>query len=450
MGEGLGDVTETTGVRPVLSCPLPDPAQAEAAAEAFARRTPGLSARTTLTPDQRRMAERLFSVIGLMALLMPELLIQASLLLAPFLFAAIILFRLFLVMSACLPRRHRRRVGGSTPLRPVYTVLVALKDEAACVPQLSRVLAGLDYPETLLDLKLIIVPRGKPQTKPRALNYGLARARGTYVVVYDAEDRPHPGQLKAAVQAFNRAGPETVCLQAPLVGVPAKGGWLARHWALEYAIQFGLLVPALARLGLPIALGGTSNHFRRAPLVSAGGWDAWNVTEDADLGLRLARLGHKVGAFASPTLEAPPEAGKVWLAQRSRWLKVYVQTWCVLMRALEAGTAGLPPGAMVSVQLTLGAAILSAIVHGPWALWCLACLLSPSLSLGPWGFSAFVLSLATGGLSALLAPGRRSWQRLADIATLPLYWPLQTLAMARALYSLVCSPHYWAKTPHGV
>ena len=421
---------------------------------------------------QRRAALRLFALAGLAGLIQPQLLPVIAMLFAPPVFAAIILFRLFVLGVAHFPQKRAGGADAATPLLPVYTILIALKDEAAVMPQLARAIAALDYPAALIDLKLLIetadtatraaieaerwpegtellvVPPGSPQTKPRALNYGLARARGAYVVVYDAEDRPDPGQLRAAVEAFNRAGPQTVCLQAPLVGVPARGGWLARQWTLEYAIQFGLIVPALARLGLPIALGGTSNHFRRTVLVAAGGWDAWNVTEDADLGLRLARLGLRVGAIASPTLEAPPEKGGVWLAQRSRWLKGYVQTWCVLTRGRgDTGADALPPAAQISVQLTLGAAILSALVHGPWALWCTACLISPGLSLGPLGTSALVLSLITGIASATLAPGR---QRLSVILTLPLYWPLQTIAMTRALWSLARAPHYWAKTPHEV
>ncbi|MEZ5998608.1 MAG: glycosyltransferase family 2 protein [Hyphomonas sp.] len=463
-------VTQVRG----LPAPPPDDLLADAAASGFARRAAGLSARDTLSPQQAEAFARLIAVAGMLGLTAPGLLLTGLLMLAPAVFLAVILFRLFLLAVAFAPRRRSGFPAGLTVMLPTYTVLVAMKDEAPCVPQLARVLRGFDYPEHLLDVKLLIetdddstreaieaaawprrtellvLPPGQPQTKPRALNYGLSRAAGAYVVVYDAEDRPHPGQLRAAAEAFARAGPQVACLQAPLVGIPAKGGWLARQWALEYAIQFGLILPSLARLGLPIALGGTSNHFRRTALRGVGGWDAWNVTEDADLGLRLARLGWRVGTIASPTLEAPPEEGGVWLAQRSRWLKGFAQTWLVLMRDPKGVARALGPAGFASVQLTLGAAILSALVHGPWALWCLACLVSPDLSLGPVGLGGLVLSLATGGLSAAIAPGRPFWRKVGDILTLPLYWPLQSLAMTRALWSLACRPHYWAKTPHHV
>ncbi|MCA8899846.1 MAG: glycosyltransferase [Hyphomonas sp.] len=452
----------------------PDELLAYSAGSGFARRAPGLSARQTLTTGQRRAIARMFTLAGPVLLGFPGLAILVAAIAASVFFLAVILLRLILLAVSMWRPAPAPPAPNLSLLLPGYTILIAMKDEAACIPQLARAIRNLDYPEELLDVKLLIetgdeatrtaileeawprrtelvvLPPGQPQTKPRALNYGLARATGAYVVVYDAEDRPHPGQLRAAAMAFARAGPQTACLQAPLVGVPAQGGWLARQWALEYAIQFGLVLPALARLGLPIALGGTSNHFRRTALVGAGGWDAWNVTEDADLGLRFARLGWRVGTLFSPTLEAPPERGKVWLSQRSRWLKGYVQTWLVVMRD-PAGTIGsLGLTGFAAVQLTLGAAILSALVHGPWALWCLACALSPDLQLGPAGIAGLVLALATGALSALAAPGRRGWARLADILTLPLYWPLQTLAMIRALWGLVRRPHYWAKTPHSV
>jgi cellulose synthase/poly-beta-1,6-N-acetylglucosamine synthase-like glycosyltransferase len=470
-GEGFNGEVWRARLRGPLLCPQPDMAMALEAAHGLDRQAPGLSARQTLSLKQRQIATRSLLVLTVLTLMMPELPGILTILVVPPAFVAIILFRLFLLAVAARKRSDASAHSGAIPLLPVYTILVALKDEAAVMPQLAWAMNSLDYPQDRIDLKLLVeeadlrtqaaikaqtwpagtellvVPAGQPQTKPRALNYGLARARGTYVVVYDAEDRPHPEQLKAAVDVFNSDGPETACLQAPLVGVPAVGSWLARQWSLEYAIQFGLIVPALARLGLPVALGGTSNHFRRTALVRAGGWDAWNVTEDADLGLRLARLGYRVGAIQSPTLEAPPEEARVWRGQRSRWLKGYMQTWCVLMRGRNEAP-GLKPLGFLSVQLTLGAAILSAMVHGPWSLWCVACLLSPDLSLGPFGLLALILSLATGALSASLAPGVWNRQRLTDILTLPFYWPLQTLAMIRALWSLVHTPHYWVKTPH--
>ena len=223
---------------------------------------------------------------------------------------------------------------------------------------------------------------------------------------------------------------------------------MAGQWALEYAIQFGHVLPALARWNMPIALGGTSNHLRRSALLRCGGWDAWNVTEDADLGLRFARSGLRVETISPPTFEKPPQKLQVWLAQRSRWLKGFVQTWLVLMRHPAKAMREMGTGAFLSMQLTLGGAILSALAHGPWALWCLFCLVSPQLSLGPVSVVALAVSYICGIAVAWAAPGPRDGARLFHVLTLPLYWPLQSIAMGRALFGMFRCPHFWAKTPH--
>lgn len=290
-------------------------------------------------------------------------------------------------------------------------------------------------------------PTGTAAYKTASTELRAGAGAGPFVVVYDAEDRPHPDQLKAAVRAFRSGGQALACVQAPLVGV-GTSGWIRAQWALEYAVQFGCLQPAQARLGLPVMLGGTSNHFRRRSLEQAGGWDAWNVTEDADLGLRLARLGHRVGVIAPPTLETPPERLMVWDNQRSRWLKGFLQTGLVLMRQPGRAVSELGLSGFLSVQLTLGAAILSALVHGLWAIWLGLCVTLPELSMAPAFLALAGASYFAGIVMALLAPGRKGVGRLFLALSLPLYWPLQTAAMARALYGLVRCPHFWAKTPH--
>ncbi|KDA02506.1 glycosyl transferase group 2 family protein [Hyphomonas oceanitis SCH89] len=455
-----------------LPQPAPDPDMAERAALGFAQAFPGQSAMSALTQPQVQVFRRGAIAAGICGLLAPGLLLQALMLAGLGLFGLILAFRVWLVATGCFLPSRRSPVPAVDVLLPIYTILIALKDEAGSAGQLSRAMRGLDYPADRLDLKLLIetgdeatrtallaeawpqgtellvLPTGLPRTKPRALNYGLERARGAYVVVYDAEDRPDPDQLRTAARAF-AVGPATLaCVQAPLIGVPEHGNWLSRQWALEYAIQFGRVLPALANYGLPIALGGTSNHFKRSKLVEAGGWDAWNVTEDADLGLRLARCGARVGVISPPTLEAPPRHASVWLAQRSRWLKGFLQTWLVLMRTPLSAAREMGWGGFLSMQLTLGAAILSALVHGPWALWCLVCLLAPGLHLGTLGTCLMVVSYIIGIATGLAAPRRDGAGAIAAALTSPVYWPLQSIAMARALYGLWHQPHFWAKTPH--
>ena len=452
--------------------PAPDRLLAFRAAYEFANRFPDRSA---MRPSQKGAVHpfnKPMLMAGLFGLAWPEMLLQGLIGIGFVFFCVSTAFRIGLVLAS--------RWMGSSPHSstrekmewPIYTVLIALKDEAAIIPQLSAAIAALDYPPEKLDLKLLIeqgdkatrralmeavwpaatevlvLPPGAPQTKPRALNYGLLRARGACVVVYDAEDVPHPNQLKAAARAFATGEGEIVCLQAPLIGRTSRPSWVARQWALEYAVQFQRVMVGLTRLGLPVALGGTSNHFRIDALRSLCGWDAWNVTEDADLGLRLSRSGYSVGVLAEPTFERPPERMGIWLGQRSRWLKGYMQTWGVLMRSPPATINELGWVPFLAVQLTLGAAILAALVHGPWALWCAICLLWPGMSLGPFATCMFGLSIASGWLMAALSKEPRSSFGWWEVASQPFYWPLQSIAMARAVYGLIACPHFWAKTPH--
>lgn len=157
-------------------------------------------------------------------------------------------------------------------------------------------------------------------------------ARGEFVCVYDAEDRPHPLQLQASVLAFEDGGAALACVQAPLVIDNHAASWISRQFAAEYAIQFREILPMLARLNLPLALGGSSNHFRIEAVRAAGGWDPHNVTEDIDLGFRLARDGWRGGVIAPPTWEEAPIKLGAWLTQRTRWVKGHLHTWLVLMR----------------------------------------------------------------------------------------------------------------------
>ena len=389
-------------------------------------------------------------------------------------FTVIIGFRLVTALASTTAPGRRRPV----PLDqlPHYTVVVALKDEAAVADQLVARLAALDYPPERLSgylvveacdpgtrraleradrpawLKVLTAPPGTPTTKPRALNVALSLARDGLLTVYDAEDQPDPGQLREAAERFARADPRLACLQAPLrirrVDRPMR--WLERQFALEYAALFEVTLPALARMRMPFPLGGTSNHFRVSVLREAGGWDPWNVTEDADLGFRLHRLGYRCGVLRSPTWETPPSDVCTWLPQRTRWLKGFMQTWGVHTREpLGLGLRGL-----ASIHLTLGAAIASACLQGLFLAWIGASLLvaamagvtpqlpMPDLSLAGFGWSVASLVMLIGATRAGIRTGA------GDVLTAPAYWAMLSLAQLYAITGLIRRPFYWDKTPH--
>ncbi|MBC7770518.1 MAG: glycosyltransferase [Phycisphaerales bacterium] len=358
---------------------------------------------------------------------------------------------------------------------PIYTILCPLYREANVVADLVSALERLDYPGHALNVMLlvegddvdtmaaalacsapahidvVIVPAAAPRTKPKALNVGLALARGEYVVVFDAEDRPHPQQLLASLAAFERGGKSLACVQAPLEIDNAEASWIARQFAAEYAIQFREILPLLARLKLPLPLGGTSNHFRTDVLKAAGGWDAFNVTEDADLGYRLAREGYRSDVIGPPTYEEAPVTFAAWLKQRTRWIKGHMQTWLVLMRdpvrtAREMGLAG-----FAAMQLMLGGGLAAAFAHGPLACIVLIAALSPYDLLSRADFALALFGYCVAVFSALTAAGvSGNLNHLRAALTMPFYWPLASVAAILALFELLFRPHHWAKTAHGV
>ncbi len=388
---------------------------------------------------------------------------------------------LFVVAWRCLlivVGRPRATGIASPDLWPRYTVLAALHDEAEVVGQLIQRLSAIDYPADRLQgmlvleahdhatreaalavprpawLEVFVAPPGKPGTKPRALNCALPHATGDLLTVYDAEDAPDPGQLKEAASRFLAdAGGRLACLQAPLRIRPARGSrtpFIDRQFAAEYASLFEIALPGLTRLGLPFPLGGTSNHFRVDVLRDLGGWDSWNVTEDADLGFRLWRSGWRMGVISRPTWETPPGDLHDWLPQRTRWLKGYMQTWGVHTRDL----IGLGPRGLFALVMTLGVGLASAALYGPTLCWVLASVLVAGAA-GLWpetsslALSVLVLGAAAAWLSCSLGARRAGvpygpW----DMIAAPAYWSLLSLAFTQALWRLVVEPFAWDKTRH--
>ncbi|MEO1067074.1 MAG: glycosyltransferase family 2 protein, partial [Pseudomonadota bacterium] len=305
------------------------------------------------------------------------------------------------------------------------------------------------------DFEATIVPPGKPRTKPRALNYALALARGEYVVIYDAEDRPHPLQLRAAFNRFEASGRDLACVQAPLLADNAQPNWLSSMFALEYVSLFDGFLPALAAWKLPIMLGGTSNHFKASVLRSMGAWDPHNVTEDADLGIRLNRFGYRADVIDHPTFEEAPSDFLVWLKQRTRWFKGWMQTTIVHMRAPARALRELGPIRFAAYHLISTTLLVSALGHPFFAALVLYDLIHGAF-LGPAaGFlhlmvlNLFFAYVAYGFLS-YRALSHRGWQaRGWLILTIPAYWVLLALPAWRALIQLITKPHLWEKTPHG-
>lgn len=467
---------------------------AENAAWRLAWEDPQCSAHLGIIYIQRIILLLCLGLIAGCAVMVPAATLSVSLWVIGLVFAAMTAFRFVLLGAGLLGWRPihyptqndeaeettangtESPVAGACADLPVYTILAPLYDEPEVVPQLIRAFSALDYPAECLDIKLLLeeddkrtlaaiealnlppyiellhVPNLAPRTKPKACNYGLAFARGAFTVIFDAEDIPDPDQLKRAVAKFAATGPETACLQARLNFYNPRDNWLTRQFTLEYSMWFDLLLPGLKRLGLPIPLGGTSNHFRTDILRAIGGWDPYNVTEDADLGLRLARRGYRCDILNSTTYEEANSETLNWLRQRTRWQKGYMLTWLVHMRHPLRLLRQLGMWRMLGFQLFFGGTVLLAICTPlaiPLLLSGLVLCLDPILSLLK--FCTLIGGLGTLSLCVIAgAICRGNYDLIADIWCTPFYWLLTMAANIRAVWQLFQCPFYWEKTRHGL
>lgn len=366
---------------------------------------------------------------------------------------------------------------------PVYTILVPVFNEAGILPELLGALKKLDYPTTKLDIQIlmeqddqgtidafynwsppshfhgIVVPYGEPKTKPKACNYGLIHARGDYVVIFDAEDIPQPDQLKKVIVAFSKSSPQVACIQSKLNYYNSEQNLLTRWFTVEYSMWFDLFLPGLSATSAPIPLGGTSNHFKKDTLIEIGAWDPYNVTEDADLGVRLFKRGYKTAIVDSTTFEEANSQVHNWIRQRSRWIKGYIQTWLVHMRhplrlIREIGIKG-----FFSFQFVVGGTFFAALINPIY--WMLTTL----WFLSNWKFiqvifpgiifimGALCLFIGNFAFTYMNVAGalRRGYYSMVKVALIsPIYWALASVGAWVGFIQLLYKPHFWEKTIHGL
>jgi cellulose synthase/poly-beta-1,6-N-acetylglucosamine synthase-like glycosyltransferase len=452
----------------------------EIAAGQLRQQRPVMSASAPATTPPRAWRARLIVLTCLLAAAwQPLLALDVVGALAAVWFLAFSLLRLICALipqqvTSCSPRLRDDEL-------PVYSIIIALYREATSVPGLLRSLQRLDYPPEKLDIILVLemddlqtraaIARARPgpqiqvliaqatgpKTKPKALNVALPFARGSFVAVYDAEDDPDPQQLRAALDMFHHHDETVACVQAGLHFDNLNHSLLSRMSAVEYAGLFAVFLPGLVALGMPLPLGGTSNHFRTSSLRRVGGWDAYNVTEDADLGIRLTRLGYRCVTVDSITLEEAPIAFGGWLKQRSRWMKGWMQTWGVHMRNpvqlwRDAGTRGFLAFNIIfggNILTSLAFAILFAKLAVCSALGDFAGLTGDSLA--PLHLVALGFGFAATCAIGLTGLARRG--RLRDgwvLALTPVYWACLSIACWRALWQYWTKPYHWEKTEHGL
>lgn len=464
----------------------------EASVSGLADRVPLVSARKLLTPGQRNSLLGLGAAVVLGLVLAPVDTVIALVAVITAVYVVGILYRVTLF----------RRAAGSDAVErvsdeearavpdddlPVYTVLVPAYREPSVINLLIDNIGRLEYPVEKLDVKmlieaddeetleairsgtsqvqfgeqfeLVLIPPADPRTKPKALNYGLSLARGELVCIYDAEDIPDPLQLRRAAVAMGRLGPEVACIQAKLSYHNVNQNLITRWFTVEYAMWFSFFLPGLAAVHAPIPLGGTSNHFRRNALQAMGAWDPFNVTEDADLGIRMFREGYTTRVLESTTLEEANSDFVNWMKQRSRWYKGYFQTFLIHLRSprefyREMGgkgffhfcifVGGTPVLAMLNPVFWL-MTVLWFVGHPAFILRIFP---APVYYLGLvcWAFGNFLLAYLTVASCRIIGRGELLWAALL----VPLYWVMMSMAATKAFVQLVGAPTFWEKTVHGL
>ena len=441
----------------------------------FSRRAPHLAANSGFALWQR--AGGVVAALGCVALL-----VIAPLVLSVILAGAIALITAAHVVIAVAARWGRPSAAAPGHAAavpdaelPSYTILVPAYQEQDVIGGMVRCLENLDYPKDRLEalilverrdaatkqaiaaadpapfIRIVEIPPGKPQTKPRSCNAGLLLAKGDLIVIYDAEDRPDPGQLRVVAAQFAAADDSLACVQAKLMVANAAQSFITRQFALEYCLRYELTLPGLARLGLPIPLGGTSNHFRTPVLRELGGWDAWNVTEDADLGMRCSALGYRVEVANSVTYGEMPHQVKAWTKQRTRWLKGFMLTALVHTRnpARTWRTFG-RAGTLTMLTFMAGTPLLYLAQPVMLAIWISGYkgLIAPHLQAGSI-VPDVQLAVFIAWTALVVAAARRHKLAPAVFAPLlPAYWAMHWTASWRGLYQLIRAPFLWEKTPH--
>jgi len=370
----------------------------------------------------------------------------------------------------------------SFPL-PKVSILVPLLQEKEIASKLIHRLSRLTYPKTMLEVVLVLeehdivtretiartqmpswmsvieVPTaGTLTTKPRALNYALDFCRGSIIGVWDAEDAPEPDQIEKVVTRFHEAPDNVACLQGILDYYNSKTNWLSRCFTIEYATWWRVVLPGIARLGLVIPLGGTTLFFRRSILEKLSGWDAHNVTEDADLGVRLARYGYVTELIPTVTYEEANCRAWPWVKQRSRWLKGFLITWCVHMRSPRGLLRDLGLLRFLGAQ-TLLLATFAQFACAPllWSFWVTLAGFEHPITATLGATTSYVMAgcfLAAAVINlivSMVAVSTKEHRHLMLFTlSLPFYFPMAALSSYKALKEIVAQPFYWDKTEHGI
>ncbi len=395
----------------------------------------------------------------------------------------LVIFRRGLVNGAIRVSDEQARSIPDSEL-PNYTVFVPAYGEPEVVGDLVAAMEAIEYPREKLQVLLlleeddeptiaaardvektgivtvVLTPPAQPRTKPKACNYGMHFATGDIVTIFDAEDKPEPLQLRRAVYVLDNTDDDSVvCVQGKLSFHNVRENLLTEWFTADYGIWFGFLLPGMMVSRAPIPLGGTSNHFKRDVLDRIGAWDPFNVTEDADLGVRIADHGYRTVVLDSVTMEEANVDAINWVRQRSRWYKGYMQTWLVHMRHPVKLWEILGPVAFARFTLLIaGTPVIACLNMVFWLILALWISGQPAIVAELFPGPIYYLALA----SMILGNGAAVYMNLIAIREddrsellvsallIPLYWLMMSVAAIKGMWQILVNPSYWEKTYHGL
>ncbi|TCD07578.1 glycosyltransferase [Pedobacter frigidisoli] len=451
-------------------------------------RDPDSSALVTFTQKQLVI---IFSLIGVVVVALFLNFINTSIiiniLMSTFFLIAIV-FKLYLALSGSKLELYqavskKELKGIDNDDLPVFTIQLPVYKEDKLIRKLIWNLQSLDYPREKLDIKLlieedddktlnavkdldfpaifevIVVPFHMPKTKPKACNYGLHFSRGEYLTIYDAEDVPDTDQLKKVVALFRKLPQNYICIQCALNYFNRNENFLTRMFTLEYSYWFDYMLPGLGTLDIPIPLGGTSNHFKMKNLIELGGWDPFNVTEDADLGIRAFAKGYKVALVNSTTYEEANNETFNWIRQRSRWIKGYMQTYLVHMRNPAKLIQKIGWKGFLGFNFFIGATPITFLVYPILLLLFISYLvfdiqniktIFPDWVLYISTFNFIIGNILMIYVNMIAVFKRRYYELILYAITNPVYWLMHSISAYKGLWQLITKPFYWEKTNHGL
>ncbi len=454
----------------------------------LSHRRPEWSASQPMTRAQKGVTVALLAALALSFACCPLRTAQGLIALCTFFYVMLTAYKFIVIRASLSPSASLRfspdEIAAQEPRDwPLFSILVPMYKEPETVRQMVASLAAMDYPADRKDVQILLeaddavtlaaakalelppgfrvteIPESFPRTKPKACNIGLQLARGEYLVIYDAEDLPEKDQLKKAVLAFESSPATVACVQSRLNYYNPHQNLLTRWFTAEYSTWFDLQLPGLAALNAVIPLGGTSNHFKTRILQELMGWDAYNVTEDCDLGVRLARAGYTTRMLETTTWEEACSDLRFWIKQRTRWQKGYIQTWFVHMRDPLKLFRELGFVNFLHYHLLIGGVTFSALVNPVFWLMALVWFVFrpegvAQLFPGP-VFAAGAVCLFLGNfvfvyVNLLGCCKRRNDSLMGWALLTPIYWMMMSYSGWRAFIQFFRDPFVWEKTQHGL